>query len=632
MSMLLKIGELAKRTGLSVRALHHYDAIGLLSPTRRDAADARLYGRDDLIRLHRIEALKRLGCSLPEIKAALDESGSAPLETLQRQIDLLRAQAARALRLGRHLQHLLDVVASGTETAAADWLDTLELMNMYHKHLSDDEVSTLLNSRPGRMRQTDAEWVALIAEVRGAMAVGLPARRPEAQALAWRWMRMVIRMTDNDPALARKLMTLQLSEPRAQDIVGITPAMIAWIGEGFAHARCTLFARYMDEAQTEEVRRRQLVDMAHMDRWPALVAELREQMEAGVDTRAAAVQAIVQRWQQLFRDSYCGDDAALEARVRDALMHEPDLRLGVGLDEALLGYLQRAHIVAHELPRANAGPKPTALMVALQRAAHQLIEQPLVLDDPLALTILGEQDAQALRGDLDRFRNPMAQGLRSSVVVRSRLAEDEWTAAFERGVRQYVILGAGLDTSAHRHAKPGATLFEVDLPATQAWKRARLHDVGIAAPEALRYVPADFETVSLAEGLAAAGFDAKAPAYFSWLGVTMYLEEAAVLETLRFIAGCASGSAVLFEYVVPLAQLAPMMRIAMEQMTAQLAQGGEPWKSFFDAAALAQAVAGLGFGHSRTWTPQELNQRYLAGRTDGLHIGAGPGRLMLATV
>jgi methyltransferase (TIGR00027 family) len=199
-------------------------------------------------------------------------------------------------------------------------------------------------------------------------------------------------------------------------------------------------------------------------------------------------------------------------------------------------------------------------------------------------------------------------------------------------VRQCVILGAGLDASAYRHSQAPGRVFEVDLPATQAWKRARLSEVGIAIPASLSYVPVDFETVSLAEGLARAGFDASQPAFFSWLGVTMYLDEAAVVETLRFVAGCAKGSAVLLEYVIPLAGLLPMMRIPMEQMTAQLAERGEPWKSFFEPTALAEKLTALGFSHSRNWTPDELNRRYLADRADGLHIGAGPGRLMFATV
>jgi methyltransferase (TIGR00027 family) len=628
----LKIGELAKKTGLSIRALHHYDAIGLLCPSQRSEGGARLYGHDDLMRLHRIEALKQLDYSLANIKAALDGPGGAPLDVLQRQIAALDAQALQAQRLSRRLKHLLALIAQGGETVATDWLDILELMNMYQKHLSDDELTTLMATGPGTLQPTDSQWTELVAEVRESIGQGLPTDSTAAQALSWRWIRLVIQMTRNDPALADKILALQMNEPRAQAILGITPDMLQWIGEAFAHGRCALLAKYMSPAQTAEALRRQLANPTQFRDWPALVAELRAQMKAGAAASAPAVQALVKRWQQLFRDSYCGDDAALEARVREAFMREPDLRLGVGVDDDLLAFMQKAHMAAHHAPQEGAGPKPSAMLVALQRAAHQLIEHPLVLDDPLALTIIGKAQAEALRNDLSSFRGPMAQGLRSSVVVRSRLAEDEWVQANDRGVRQYVVLGAGLDTSAYRHAARPGRIFEVDLPATQAWKRARLAETGIAVPESVHYVPVDFETVRLADGLAAAGFDAAKPAYFSWLGVTMYLEEAAVFETLRFIGSCAKGSAVLFEYVVPLAGLSPMMRIAMEQMTAQLAERGEPWKSYFEPEALAAKVAQLGFSSSRTWTPQDLNDRYLKDRSDGLHIGAGPGRLMLATV
>ncbi len=503
---------------------------------------------------------------------------------------------------------------------------------MYQKHLSEDELNSLREPAPETVRPTHVLWPELVDEVHQSMQCAMPTDSAQAQSLARRWMRLANQMNRDDPALASKLMAVQMNDSHAQDIVGITPVMLAWIAEAYARARCTLFAKYLSPAQTEEVRRRLLAGMTHVDAWPALVAELRGQMDAGIDPHAAPVQAIVQRWQQLFRDSFCGNDAALEARVREAIMREPDLSLYVGVDDALLSYLQKAHVVGHLMPQENAGPKPSALMVAMQRAAHQLLEQPLVLDDPLALSIIGTTEAQALRADLNKYRNPMAQGLRSSVVVRSRLAEDEWASAVERGVRQYVILGAGLDTSAYRHPDVPGRIFEVDLPATQAWKQARLSDAGIEIPASLSYVPVDFETVSLAEGLASAGFDLRQPAYFSWLGVTMYLEEEAVADTLRFIAGCAKGSAVLFEYVMPLAGLPPMMRIAMEQVAAQLAERGEPWKSFFEPDVLVSTVAALGFCYSRTWTPDELNRRYLADRTDGLHIGAIPGRLMLAFV
>jgi methyltransferase (TIGR00027 family) len=271
-------------------------------------------------------------------------------------------------------------------------------------------------------------------------------------------------------------------------------------------------------------------------------------------------------------------------------------------------------------------------MVALQRAAHQLLETPLVLNDPLALHMLGEAEQKALRADLARYAEPMAQGLRSSVVVRSRLAEDEWANAIALGVRQYVVLGAGLDTSALRHPEAPGRMFEVDLPSTQAWKRQRLHEAGISVPPQLHWVPVDFETMHLAEGLARAGFDATQPAFFSWLGVTMYLDRPAVIETLRFVANCAKGSAVLFEYAVPLNQLPAMVRVAMQQVTQQLAARGEPWKAFFDTDELNAELEAIGFSEHCLFGPDLLNQRYLAQRNDGLHVGAGPSRLILATV
>ena len=371
--MQLKIGELAKKAGLSVHALHHYDAIGLLSPSQRSEGGARLYGHDDLIRLHRIEALKRFGYSLPDIKACLDEQlDGAPLATLRRQIAELESQALKAQRLSRYLPNLVDMIVVGGETTTMDWLNTLELMNMYQKHLDDDELDALCASDPDTVAPKDPQWIELINEVRQATQNAMPTGSDGAQTLAWRWIRLVIKMTRNNPELATKLMKMHISEPRAQQIVGITPAMLQWIDEAFMQARFTLFAKYLTAKQADEVRRRQLVDVDRLA-WPALILELRVHMGAGVDTKAAPVQAIVKRWQQLFRDSFCGEDAVLEARIREALMHEPDLHLGIGFDDALMAYLHKAHIVGNDMPLPNAGPKPSAMMVATQRAAHQLL-------------------------------------------------------------------------------------------------------------------------------------------------------------------------------------------------------------------------------------------------------------------
>ena len=502
---------------------------------------------------------------------------------------------------------------------------------MSEKHRNEDEIDTSFGSGPDTIAPMDSQWNELIDELRLAMQQALPAESDAAQALAWRWVRLVVRMSNDDPKLADELIKMQSGEPRAQPIGGITAHMLAWIDEAFTHARFNLFAKYLTPAQTDELRRRRLNE-TNRRAWPALMLELRTFMQDGVEPSAAPVQAFVKRWQQLFRDSFCGDDRVLEARVRDALLHEPDLQLGIGFDDASMAYLHKALSVGQFTTSADAGPKPSALMVATQRAAHQLFDRPLVLDDPVALALLGEAESHALRDDIEKFRHPMSMGMRSAVIVRSRLADDLWTEAVGRGVRQYVVLGAGLDTSAYRHPDAPGCIFEVDLPATQKWKQARLRDAGLSIPPSLRFVPVDFERVGLAEGLARAGFDARAPAFFSWLGVTMYLDEAAVVDTLRFIAGCAKGSAVLFEYALPLSSLPAMLRIPMEQLMAHLAERGEPWKSFFDPTELAERLSALGFSESSAWTPEALTQQYFASRSDGLHIGATPSQLILATV
>jgi methyltransferase (TIGR00027 family) len=174
-------------------------------------------------------------------------------------------------------------------------------------------------------------------------------------------------------------------------------------------------------------------------------------------------------------------------------------------------------------------------------------------------------------------------------------------------------------------------VFEVDLPATQQWKRDCLQAAGIPVPGALSYVPVDFETATLSQGLSQAGFDPDRPAFFIWLGVVMYLEDQAVTDTLRFIANCAPGSTVVFDYVVSAESLPPVLRAPMHMMAKHLAERGEPWKSYFEPAALAHQLGKLGFTRVCSLTPHELNQRYLSDRQDGMQLG-GLSRLMHATV
>jgi methyltransferase (TIGR00027 family) len=273
----------------------------------------------------------------------------------------------------------------------------------------------------------------------------------------------------------------------------------------------------------------------------------------------------------------------------------------------------------------NDQPSGTALRVATHRAAHQLLDDPIVFEDPLALSMLGQEKAQALQADpslVDTSR--LAPFLRAFTAARSRLAEDELGRAVEHGVGQYVVLGAGLDTFALRNPYAAGSLkvFEVDYPATQAWKRSRLKEAGHAIPSELTFAPVDFESETLDEGLAKAGFDAQSPAFFSWLGVTPYLGGRAIKAVLSFIANLPQGSGVVFDYAVQRSLLDEFSRRALDFIAGMAASAGEPWQAFFDPDELQKELAGLGFSQARDLGSEEINRMYFQDRKDDLRVGS----------
>ena len=275
----------------------------------------------------------------------------------------------------------------------------------------------------------------------------------------------------------------------------------------------------------------------------------------------------------------------------------------------------------------------TAWRVAVRRATHQLVDRPRVLDDPIALPILGEEAAAALRNDPSaEDRGTFDKVLRAFVVARARFAEDHVEAARDRGVAQYVILGAGFDTFAYRQPRgdPAFCIWEVDHPATQAWKRARLVAARIAVPSNVRYVPVDFEHDTLPSALERAGFDRGAGAAFSWLGVTMYLTEPAIEATLTFIASvCGAAGGIAFDYVVDPQTLTPVQRAVFDAVAARVADAGEPWRTTFLPQTLGPRLGRLGFAQVEDAGGDELNARYFAGRADGLRVG-GAARIVWA--
>ena len=277
-------------------------------------------------------------------------------------------------------------------------------------------------------------------------------------------------------------------------------------------------------------------------------------------------------------------------------------------------------------------PSVTARRVAMRRAAHQLIDaRPLILDDPIALRILDPNDAAALRAAPETVdRGPLDRYIRAFMVARSRVAEDALAESVARGVLQYVVLGAGLDTFAYRNPYPDLRVFEVDFPSTQVWKRERLAAGDIAIPENLTFAPIDFERQRLTDVLLDAGLDASRPTFFSWLGVSPYLEPATVMATLAAIAPLArGGGGVTFDYSVPLESLPLMHRIALEALARRVAQHGEPFRSYFDPDALATSLLSLGFERIEDLGQAELDARFFARRSDGLRAGSA-GHILTA--
>jgi methyltransferase (TIGR00027 family) len=269
-------------------------------------------------------------------------------------------------------------------------------------------------------------------------------------------------------------------------------------------------------------------------------------------------------------------------------------------------------------------PSRTALLIARQRAAHQVLDRGSILHDPFAMKILREDEKDVLQ-----FANkhPLASIGRLFSTARSRIAEDALSDAVERGVRQIVILGAGLDTFALRnpHGALEIRIYEVDHLATQAWKRERLAEAQIELPPSLILVPVDFERDDLGEKLVAAGFQQNSPTFFTWLGVVPYLTQEAIARTLDYISSI-PNSEVVFDYMEPPEAFSEELRQIEKARAEQLAKIGERSDTRFEPAAIAEILRSHGFSDIEDISFQEIASRFgpavqgLAPGHAGLHV------------
>ncbi len=283
----------------------------------------------------------------------------------------------------------------------------------------------------------------------------------------------------------------------------------------------------------------------------------------------------------------------------------------------------------HEPPRVE--PDSTAVRVALWRALHvQADPPPHVLEDEVGLKLVAPEDGWRSRPDMSAFTRPF----RASIVARGRFLEDLVAEQAARGVGQYVILGAGLDTFAQRRPELASRLvvFEVDRPGPQAWKRRRLVELGLGIPPFLRLVPVDFEAGDAWwDALAASGFEPGRPAVLSSAGVSMYLTRDAIAATLRKVASLAPGSTLAMTFLVPFELADPEVRPGLERAAQGARASGTPFLSFFQPAELLALARQAGIRDARHVSAAELALRYFAGRTDGLRPPPSSEEILVAT-
>jgi methyltransferase (TIGR00027 family) len=278
-----------------------------------------------------------------------------------------------------------------------------------------------------------------------------------------------------------------------------------------------------------------------------------------------------------------------------------------------------------------ASPDNTAVRVALWRALHLEVDPPPhVLEDDVGLKLAAPDEGWRSRPDMSPFTRPF----RASIVARARFIEDLVTEQAARGVEQYVILGAGLDTFAQRRPELAAQLrvFEIDRPGPQAWKRQRLVELGLGIPSFLRLVPVDFEAGDAWwEQLAAAGFDSGRPAVVASTGVSMYLTKEAIMATLRQVAALAQGSTLAMSFMLPIELTDPEVRAGVERAIEGARANGTPFISFFTPSEMLSLARDSGFSEVQHVSAAMLAERYFAGRTDGLRPPNNAEELLLAT-
>jgi len=337
--MLLKVGQLAKQVCLSVRTLHHYDEIGLLSPSVRTPAGHRLYNTGDISLLYRIQALKQLGLSLQQISDIIRERSQELPDILSQQVFRLDQEMEQARQLKTKITRLQSSLQSGDAPDVENWLDTLALMNVYEKYLTAEDIEELNNCAMAVKHELEHDWPQMVKKLQEMMEQKVSPDTRQAKEFVVRWTEMLERLVGNNPNLLLKVYSMSQNEVEMQIQRGISPAMTEYLGDIMGALHREIFAKYLSPEQM------QLLDkyrQKNREAWPPLIAAIRLQMEAGADPASETVRLLAMQWKSLFESSVTGGDPDIAEKLRKAYACEPLLIQGTGLDQALFRFIRQA--------------------------------------------------------------------------------------------------------------------------------------------------------------------------------------------------------------------------------------------------------------------------------------------------
>jgi MerR family transcriptional regulator, thiopeptide resistance regulator len=333
---MLKVGELAALANLTVRTLHHYDTIGLLRPQARSDAGYRLYDRDDVARLHRIQALRAFGLSLADIGLTLDSPAGSPLAIVDRQLEALNVRLAEAGRLRDQLLRVRAQLVQGSAPDLSTWLTTLEntmdMTNVYERYFTKEELERL--PMVGN-DAAQAQWQGMVEQARGLIDSQVPPDADAAKAFALRWLQTFERDTGGDAALQAKL---NVMAEREKDAVGMPVQVFGYVKAAVGELKFDTWAKYLRPEILDRMRRH---IATRGQEWTPLIAQVQAEIKADPDATGARARDLGRQWMDLFHDMVGTDPQDVDA-FRKATATEPLLRMGPGIGDATLAWLRKA--------------------------------------------------------------------------------------------------------------------------------------------------------------------------------------------------------------------------------------------------------------------------------------------------